>query len=174
MRKVSIATVAMLMGIALYFSLSWGFDALRSLTSPTYGLEDVWRSQYIFGIGSLLGLGPKGLIQLAAFFGAVKLAVAFICALHIFDRFRSFATGKPVSDLLEGALILVVLITIVSAGPAIWSHNPELLREQVIQLALAGLATALGMVERNYRNTGDNVTASAATPQGALWFTPWR
>jgi hypothetical protein len=174
MRKVSIATVVLIMGITLYFSMSWGFDALRALTSPTYGLEDVWRSQYIFGIGSLLGLGPKGLIQLAAFFGAVKLAVAVICALHIIDRFYSFAIGKPVSDLLEGALILVVLITIASAGPAIWSHNPELLREQVIQLALAGLATALGMVERNYRNVGESVAATPDTPQGARWFTPWR
>jgi hypothetical protein len=174
MQKVSSATVAMLMGIALYFALSWGVDALRVLTSPTYGLEDVWRSQYVFGIGSLLGLGPVALIQLAAFFGAVKLAVAVICALHIIDRFYSFATGKPVSDLLEGALILVVLITIASAGPAIWSHNPELLREQVIQLALAGLATALGMVERNYRNVGESVAATTDAPQGARWFTPWR
>jgi hypothetical protein len=174
MRKVSIATVALIMGISLYFTLSWGFDALRVLTSPNYGLEDVWRSQYVFGIGGLLGLGPMGLIKLAAFFGAVKLAVAVICSLHIVDRFRSFATGKPVSDLLEAALILVVLITIASAGPAIWSHNPELLREQVIQLALAGLATALGMVERNYRNAGGSVAAAEATPQGGRWFTPWR
>jgi hypothetical protein len=174
MRKVSIATVVMLMSIALYFTVSWGVDALRVLTSPTYGLEDVWRSQYVFGIGGLLGLGPVALIQLAAFFGAVKFAVAVICALHIIDRFYSFATGNPVSDMLEGALILVVLITIASAGPAIWSHNPELLREQVIQLALAGLATALGMVERNYRNAGAGAAATADTPQGARWFTPWR
>src|SRR5476651_1425934 len=166
MRKVSIATVVMLMSIALYFAVSWGIDALRVLTSPTYGLEDVWRSQYVFGIGSLLGFGPVALIKLAAFFGAVKLAVAVICALHIIDRFYSFATGKPVSDMLEGALILVVLITIASAGPAIWSHNPELLRDQVIQLALAGLATALGMVERNYRRHSDAVAASAPKSRG--------
>jgi hypothetical protein len=174
MRRVSNATVAMLMAIALYFAVSWGIDALRVLFSPTYGLEDVWRSQFVFGIGSLLGFGPVALIQLAAFFGAVKLAVAVICALHIADRFYSFATGKPVSDLLEGALILVVLVTIASAGPAIWSHNPELLRDQVIQLALAGLATALGMVERNYRKDSDAVAVTADTPQGARWFTPWR
>src|SRR5450759_535334 len=122
MRKVSSATVAMILGIALYFTLFWGFDALRVLTSPTYGLEDVWRSQYVFGIGRLLGLGPIGLIQLAAFFGTLKLAVAGICAVHIIDRFRSLAGGKPVSEVLEGGLILVVLITIAAAGPAVWSH----------------------------------------------------
>src|SRR5471032_1282879 len=116
MRKVSGATVAMIMAIALYFTLFWGFDALRMLTSPTYGLEDVWRSQYVFGIGSLLGLGPMGLIKLAAFFATLKLAVAAICAVHIVDRFHSLASGKPVSDVLEGALILVVVVTIASAG----------------------------------------------------------
>ena len=48
MRKVSGATVATILAIALYFTLFWGFDALRMLTSPTYGLEEVWRSQYRF------------------------------------------------------------------------------------------------------------------------------
>src|SRR5476651_1590251 len=95
MRKVSGATIAMILAIALYFTLFWGFDALRMLTSPTYGLEDVWRSQFIFGIGRVLGLGPIGLIKLAAFFGTLKLAVAIVCVVHILDRFRSLIGGKP-------------------------------------------------------------------------------
>ncbi|MSO67604.1 MAG: hypothetical protein EXQ82_07295 [Pseudolabrys sp.] len=65
MRKISVATVAMILAVALYFTMFWGFDALRVLTSPAYGLEDVWRSQYVFGIGRVFGLGPVGLIQLA-------------------------------------------------------------------------------------------------------------
>jgi hypothetical protein len=177
MRKVSGATVAMILAIAFYFTLFWGFDALRVLTSPTYGLEDVWRSQYVFGIGRLFGLGPMGLIQLAAFFGTLKLAVAGICAVHIIDRFRSLAGGKPVSEVFEGGLILVVLITIASAGPAVWSHNADLVRDQAIQLAFAGLATALCMVERSYSRSAKDVqpvVAVAATPQGVRWFTPWR
>ena len=89
MRKVSGAAVAMILAIALYFTLFWGFDALRMLTSPTYGLEDAWRSQFVFGIGRVLGLGPIGVIKLAAFFGTLKLAVAIVCAVHILDRFRS-------------------------------------------------------------------------------------
>ena len=44
----------------------------------------------------------------------------------------------------------MVLITIASVGPAVWSHNPDLVREQAIQLALAALATALCIVERRY------------------------
>jgi hypothetical protein len=179
MRKISGAAVATILAIALYFTLFWGFDALRMLTSPTYGLEDVWRSQFVFGIGRLLGLGPIGLIQMAAFFATLKFAVAFICAIHIGDRFRSMASGKPVSEVLEGGLILVVLISIVSVGPAVWSHNAELVREQTIQLALAVLATALSMLERNYARTaaaGEPVDANAMAkmPQDATWFSPWR
>ena len=172
MRKVSSVTVAMILAIALYFTLFWGFDALRILTSPTFGLEDVWRSQYVFGLGRVFGLAPMGLIQLAAFFGTLKLAVAAVCAIHLVDRLRSLAGGKPSSEILEGGMILVVLVTIASAGPAIWSHNTEVVREQVIQLTLAALATALCMVERNYRKDADLV-ASVRMPETAP-FTPWR
>jgi hypothetical protein len=172
MRKVSSATVATILAIALYFTLFWGFDALRILTSPTYGLEDVWRSQYVFGVGRMFGLAPVALLQLAAFFGTLKLAVAVVCAIHLVDRLRSLAGGKPASEVLEGGMALVVLISVVSAGPAIWSQNNELVREQVIQLVLAGLAVALCMVERSFRKDADLV-ASVRLPEGAS-FTPWR
>jgi hypothetical protein len=178
MRKLSGAAVAMIIGVALYFTLFWGFDALRILTSPTYGLEDVWRSQFVFAIGSLFGLGPIGLIKLAAFFGALKLAVAAICAVHILDRLRALVGGKADSEILEGCLILVVLVSIVSVGPAVWSQSAELVREDTIQLMLAAVATALCMVERNYDRTADTakpvVTELAATPRGAPWYAPFR
>lgn len=150
MRKVSGATVATIMTIALYFTLFWGYDALRVLTSPTYGLDDVWRSQFVFGIGSYFSLSPTGLMKLAAFFGAVKFAVALACAVHIADRLRSLAGGTANSDILEGGLIVVVLVSLVSVGPSVWSQHAELLREQVLQLLLAALAVALCLVERNY------------------------
>jgi len=177
MRKVSSATVAVILGVALYFALFWGFDAVRMLTSPTCGL--VWRSQFVFGTGRVFGLGPMGLIQLAAFFGTLKLAVAGICAVHIVDRFRCLAGGKAASEILEGGLILVVLVTIASVGPAVWAHNSDLVREQAIQLLLAGIATALCVVERSYGRPAtadepDAATATATAPPGAAWFSPWR
>jgi hypothetical protein len=179
MRKVSGASVAMILAIALYFTLFWGFDALRVLTSPTYGLEDVWRSQFVFGLGSLFKLGPMGLLKLAAFFGALKLAVAAVCAIHIVDRMRGLVGGKgrdlANSDILEGGLILVVAISLVAVGPAIWSQNADLVREQTIQLALAALATGLCIVERSYSRSAEQpARVAAAGPQGATWFTPWR
>ena len=42
MRKISNVAVAATVAIALYFVLAWGYDGLRILTSPSYGLEDVW------------------------------------------------------------------------------------------------------------------------------------
>ena len=87
-QKISTATASIIVLIALYFTLSWGYEALRVLTSPSYGFEDVWRSQFLFGIGRLFDLGPVGLVKLSAFFATLKLAVACICALHIADRAR--------------------------------------------------------------------------------------
>jgi hypothetical protein len=164
MRKLSAAAVAMIMAIAVYFTLFWGFEALRMLTSPTYGLEDVWHSQFVFEIGRLFSLSPFGLLKLAAFFGTLKLAVAAICAVHIGDRFRALAGGKAEPEILEAGLLLVVLISIGSAAPAIWLHNADLVREQVIQLLLAAVAVGLCVLERSY----DRAEATEIAPATAV------
>jgi len=178
MRKLSAAAVAMILAIALYFTLFWGFEALRMLTSPTYGLEDVWRSQFVFEIGRLFALSPAGLIKLAAFFATLKLAVAAICAVHIADRFRALAGGKAEPEVLEAGLMLVVLISIASVGPAIWMRNADLVREQTIQLMFAAVAAALCILERSYDRTGGSAKPRTATDvavaNGATWFSPLR
>lgn len=175
MRKLSGVAVAVIIGVALYFTLAWGYEGLHTISSPSYGLDDVWRSQFVFAIGGLFGLGPIGLIKLAAFFGTLKLAVASICAVHVLDRLRVFIGGKPDSEIFEGGLILVVLISIVSVGPAVWSQNAELVRETTIQLILAAIATALCLVERSYsRPKPAVVTELAVTPRRAPWYAPFR
>jgi hypothetical protein len=179
MRKLCGAAVAVIVGIALYFTLFWGYDALRIFTSSSYGLDDVWRSQIVFSIGHLFSLGPIGLLKLAAFIGGLKLAVAGIFAVHILDRFRALAGGKPDYGVLEGGLILVVLISIVSVGPAVWAQSADLVREDAIELMLAAVATALCIVERSYgRSAGEAKPAVsmglAATPRGAPWYAPFR
>jgi hypothetical protein len=154
MRKLSTVTVATILAISLYFTLVWGYDALRMLTAPNYGLEEALRADYVFVIGRLLGLSPLGLIKLAAFFGAVKLVAAGACGLHIVDRFRCMMNGRANSEVLEGGLILVVAISIISVGPAVWSSNAEVVREYTVQLVLACLATALCIAERSFAATG--------------------
>ena len=165
MRKLSSASVAMILAISLYFMFSWGYDAFRMLTSPTYGLEDVWRSQFVFAIGSYFHLTPVGLIKLAAFFATLKLAVAGICAVHILDRFRSLISGTADSEILDAGLILVVVISIASVGPAVWSQNAELVRESAIQLSLAALAAALCLLERSYARKAERVEVQSEQPQ---------
>lgn len=161
MRKFPSASVIMVLAISLYFTLSWGFEAVRLLTSPTYGLDDVWRSQFVFAIGSFFHLTPVGLIKLAAFFATLKLMVAAICAVHIIDRFSGLISGTADTAILEAGLILVVAISIVSAGPAVWSQNAELLREGVIQLSLAALAAALCILERTYTPEAESAEMQA-------------
>jgi hypothetical protein len=175
-RKLSGAAVVVIVGIAFYFAVAWGYEGLRMMTSPSYGLDDVWRSQFIFGIGSLFGLEPLGLLKLAAFFAAVKLAVAGFCAVHVVDRLRALAAGKADSEILEGGLILVVLISILSAGPAVWSSNAGLLREATIQLLLAAVGTALCVFERSDAETKRSplTDLAAAAPRGASWYSPFR
>jgi hypothetical protein len=169
--KLSCVAIATVMAISLYFVLSWGLDALRLLTSPTYGLDDVWRAQVVFAMGHVFGLMPLGLIKLAAFLATLKLAVAVICAVHIIDRLRNFIGGTANPEVLEAGLILIVAISIVSVGPAVWSHNGDLVREYVLQLALAGIAVALCMVERV---SARDETMALATPQPAALLAPWR
>ncbi len=175
MRRASPAIGAMILAIAVYFSLFWGYDALRILTSPTYGLEDVWRSQVVFGIGRYAGLGPEGLIRLAAGLGAMKLAIAGVCAVHVFERLRAlFSKTTPANEILETALIIAVGISIASLVPAIWSENSDLAREQTIQLVLAGLTGVFCIVERSGEKAAaqpaDEAVPAVAT-EGA--FTPW-
>jgi len=147
-RKISNVAVAGIVAIALYFALAWGYDGLRILTSPSYGLEDVWRSQFVFAIGRLFNLGPIGLIKLAAFFGALKLAVACICIVHIVDRFRCMVRGQPDSKILEAGLILAVIISVAAIGPAFWTHTSDLIREHSVQLLIAAVAIGLCIFER--------------------------
>lgn len=164
---------ALILAIAIYFAVFWGYDAIRILTSPAYGLEDVWRSQVVFGIGRYAGFGPEGLIKLAAVLGAVKLVIASVCAVHVFERMRALFTGATAANEgLETALIVAVAISILSLVPAIWSHNSDLAREQLIQLVLAGLTGVFCMIERGRTKPEPKPVAIAPAPvEGA--YAPW-
>jgi hypothetical protein len=59
-----------------------------------------------------------------------------------------FTGAKVTNEGLETALIVAVAVSIAALVPAIWSHNSDLAREQLIQLVLAGLTGLFCMVER--------------------------
>ena len=77
--------------------------------------------------------------------------------------------------MLEAGLILIVAISILAVGPAVWSQNVELARDYTVQLVLAALVAALCLAERRHDRT-DAVDAgeAAALPQGGRWFSLWR
>jgi hypothetical protein len=164
MRHASGVIGASILAISIYFALFWGYDALRILTSPTYGLEDVWRSQVVFGIGRYAGLGPEGLLRLAAALGAMKLAIAGVCVIHVFERMRRFSGNPPANEMLESALIVAVGISIISVIPAIWSQNADLMREQTLQLVLAAVTGILCMIERRNSEHSAKTAPAAGAP----------
>ena len=190
-RATSAIGSALILAIAVYFALFWGYDALRILTSPTYGLEDVWRSQVVFGVGRYTGLDPNGLLRLAAALGALKLTVAGVCAIHITDRVRCMVSGTPANEVLETGLLIAVGICLVAVAPAIWSQNGDLVRELLVQFMLAGFAAVLSIMERSGRTPKEQMPkqekaenalelAIAALPSTtrvgtqSRWYTPWR
>ena len=52
-------------------------------------------------------------------------------------------------QILEGALIIIVVYSFLSVAPAVWSGNAEIVREYAIHILLACLALALCIAERN-------------------------
>jgi len=178
MRNTSAAAVITILAISLYFTLVWGFEGVQVLTSPNFGLDDVWRSQTVFALGSLAGLAPLGIVKLSAFLGAVKLLAAAFCGLHILKRLGALAGGAPDPEILEGALVLVVGVSVASAAAATWSDNPELVGEQVINLVLAVTAAGLCVAERDHARVAEATEMAVATgdplPSQATWFSPWR
>ncbi|MGB7258716.1 MAG: hypothetical protein WBD48_11625 [Pseudolabrys sp.] len=172
MRKAPGAITMMIMAIAVYFILVWGFDAFRIFTSSTYGLDDPLHSQFVFGLGRMIGAGPDGLIKIAAVFGALKLIVAGVCAWHLLERVRSLFGRKSDTDVLEAGLMLAVIASLAAAAPVVWTHNVDAAREQIIPLLLAALAAALCIIERF--GAVPAVTAPATAKETSRWFSPWR
>jgi len=169
MRKLPTASVATTIIIALYFALAWGIAGLQALMSPSFGLDDVWRSEGIFAINRFLNLAPSGLIRFAAFLAAVKATAAAVCVWHLFERLR----GRPRIEVLEGALIIVLAVNALGGAAAFFTHSGALIGEQVVSSVLAAIGLALCMIERAREQ---KLAAADAPDEGALAdgsYTPW-
>jgi hypothetical protein len=100
--------------------------------------------------------------------------------VHIGDRFRALAGGKANSEILDAGMVLAMLISIAAVGPAVWTHNAEVVREQAITLMLVGVAAGLGLLERSFQRSEtllaetSLIADNAVTPRGAEWFSPLR
>jgi hypothetical protein len=148
MRRFSVAIPALITGVSLYFVLVFGREAIAIFSSPTWGLENQTFARAVYGIGRVVDLGPDGLVRLAAFLGALKLAVAVVFALYLADRFNPYRRGELDHDLLDAAALLAVCSTAIVALPALLEAAPHLLAPHRPALWLAGLAATLSMIER--------------------------
>ena len=134
--------------IALDFAMVFGFEAFRVFTSPVYGLDQPTFSNLVRGIGRLFGLQAQALLSIAAFFGAVYLTISAVFIFHLASRIAALRRSPVSHDLLDAGLILVVIVTIVAATPAMMAGASEILIQERLPLWLVGLAATLSMIER--------------------------
>jgi len=87
-------------------------------------------------------------LRVAAFLGALKLAVAVVFALYLANRFNPYRRSELDHDLLDAAALLAVCATAIVALPALLEATPQLLAPHRPALWLAGLAATLSMIER--------------------------
>ncbi len=149
-------------GIAAYFALHWGSDALMILVSPLHGMELVSFAHIIEGFRRAFGLTQQGAIVCASVIGAAKLGVALIFSLYLVRRLTGIAGGHPDHDLLETGLILVVATIAALAAPLVFDEAAGVLNQFRVPLWLVGLAATLTMVERA-------ATSSEPDSRLALW-----
>jgi hypothetical protein len=162
MRRFSASIPVLVTGVCLYFVFAFGRDALAVFASPIWGFENSDFARALHGIGRWFDLAPAGLVRLAAFIGALKLAVATAFALHLIDRFHPHRVAGINHELLDAAAFLAVFTAFVLAMPALLENAPHLLAPHRPALWLAGLAATLSMIERVAENYDFEPVAKAA------------
>jgi hypothetical protein len=134
--------------IALDFTLIFGFEAWRILSSPMLGLERPGFANTIYAIGKWAGLQTTQHFPLAAFFGVMSLAIAIMCGWHLATRITALRGHRISHDMLDAGLIMIVIATLMAATPSMLNGATEILIHERLPLWLVGLAATLSMIER--------------------------
>lgn len=145
--------IPILIGIVvLDFALAFGLEAVRILTSPISGLDQATFARTVYGLGSIGQLGPDGFIKLGGMFGGVYLTISILCGVYLASRIHALFGGRAAHDLLDATLILMVVVTLLAATPAILQGATEILMLQRLPTWMVALVAILSMVERIYEN----------------------
>ncbi len=134
--------------IAMDLMLVFGLEAWRILSSPMYGLERSGFANNIYAIGKWAGLQTTQHLPLAVFFGVMSLAIAIMCGWHLATRVAALRGWRVSHDMLDAAMILIVVATLLAGLPAMVSGASEVLIHDRLPLWLVGLAATLSMIER--------------------------
>jgi hypothetical protein len=148
MRMFPNAVQATIVALALYYVLTWGFEALWALTSPVYGLEDFTRSQIVYSLGRQFGLDGPALIKTAAFLATIKLAVAVVLTYHIVERVRALIGRPHGHDFLDAGLILATLLILGSSVAPLMESNSGVMRANAMDLLLIVALAIMTVIDR--------------------------
>jgi hypothetical protein len=148
MRWVPKSIPVLALAIASYFTLYFGMDALRILLSPVYGLDQPIFGSMAQGISRHVALGALSAFQVAAFMGAIKLAIAALFAIYLASRLRSWLGRETEHEIMDAAVVLIVIVTVMAATPALLEGDMDLLAQYRLPLWLSGLMATLSMIER--------------------------
>src|SRR5687768_3977678 len=95
--------------VALYFIPLWGREAVRSLTSTVYGLDERANMAAAAFYRQVLDLDHDGLARVASLLGGLKLVMAAMFVAFIIDVSRGIAVGRTGDRVtLDVALFLAV------------------------------------------------------------------
>lgn len=159
----------LVVSIALYFTFHFGLDAIRILTSPVHGLDLPDFAHVVHGIGRRFGFAATGLLQLAAFLGALKLAVAVLFAVYLVSRAKSLMGHEADHEVVDAAVLLIVSITVVAAMPALFDGQTDLLSAYRLPLWFGGLAVTLSMIERVIAEEKASLRDAARLPRYSVY-----
>ena len=134
--------------IVLDFALVFGHEAMRVLASPVSGLDHPSFARVVYNLGRMVRLGPDGIVALGTIFGGIYVAIAGLCCLYLASRLHSLRNGRVAHEVLDAALILVVMSTLAAATPAILHGASDFLIQQRLPMWMVGLAATLSMIER--------------------------
>ncbi len=148
MRRLSNSISIIICGIAAYFALHWGTDAVLIFASPLHGMESDSFARIVESFARTFSLSPERMLICATAFGALKFGVAGIFAVYLVRRLTGLAGVAPDHDLLEAGLVLVVVTIATMALPFVVTESATALNQFRVPLWLVGLAATLTMVER--------------------------
>jgi hypothetical protein len=145
MRRLSSSIPLIICGVALYFTLHWGLDAIRILASPINGLDEQGFARIVLAIARS-GEWPP--LAVAVFFGAMKLGAAIAFAVYLAHRLCSLGDAEPRHEILETGLVLVTVTIFAMALPVFVQDPGHAFDQYRVSLWMVGLAATLSMVER--------------------------
>jgi hypothetical protein len=135
--------------ISLYFAPVWGIEAVRTLTSPYYGVEHHGQAVAASYFRTLLDLSPDGLLHASTMLAGVKLVIAAAFVAYLIDFARALVVGRePDRETLDAVLVLAGAAIMLWGWPALRSGEADLIRVQATQFLLLMSAMIVILLER--------------------------